>query len=243
MAMPARSTNVSPGGDTQDTVGRIRWFAVVAVVVAVIVVVLIAWKLGFLNLSHAGRLARRLRSLHDPPLAALVFVGVWAFAGSLGFPALPLMIAGGLLFGTLLGTALNLAGTALGASGGYGIARVLLPDQARRWLTAHMRGVDVSSRGGFMAMARFRLLPVVPLAVGNFAAGLAGMSFWPYLGGTLVGQFPSTVIYTYFAATLVRAASTGARAAASRDVLIATVLLLAISLVPWLVTRIARSRR
>lgn len=241
MATPARSTNVSPEGRAQKTVGRFRWLVSVAVVIAVAVVVLVAWKLGLLNLGHAGRLAHSLRSLHDPPLAAIVFVGVWAVLGSLGFPALPLMIAGGLLFGTLLGTALNLAGTALGASGGYGIARVLLPEPVRRWLAGRLRGVDVSNRAGFLAMARFRLLPIVPLAVGNFAAGLAGMRFWPYLGGTLIGQLPSTLIYTYFAAILVRAASSGAKAAATRDVVLATVLLLVISLVPWLVARVGRN--
>ncbi len=193
-----------------------------------------AWKLGWLDYERGGRLARELRSLHDPALAAALFVGVWAVTGSIGFPALPLMIVGGVLFGAVAGTALSLAGTAAGATGGYWIARWAARGALGRWLERHVPVREMSARRGFLAMARFRLLPVVPVAVGNFAAGLAAMDYWPYLAGTIAGQLPSTAIYSYFADRIVKAAAAGTASVASRDVLIASGLLLLISIAPRL---------
>jgi uncharacterized membrane protein YdjX (TVP38/TMEM64 family) len=209
----------------------------IGAIVVVVMVGVVAWKLAWGDYERAARLAHRLRAMDDPSLAALTFIGAWTLGGSLGFPALPLMLTGGLLFGTLFGTVLNLAGTALGASGGYGIARALARGPAREWLGRHLPVRDMSNRRGFLAVARFRLLPIVPLAVGNFAAGLARMGYWPYLGGTLIGQLPSIVIYTYFADAIVRAASAGTRSVAARDVIVASAALLLVSFLPWIVAR------
>ncbi len=210
---------------------------IIAVAILIAAAAVVAWKLGWLDYERGGQLARELRSLHDPVLAAVIFVAVWAVTGSIGFPALPLMIGGGVLFGAVAGTVLSLIGTALGATGGYWIARVAARGALGRWLERHVPVHDMSARRGFMAMVRFRLLPVVPVAVGNFAAGLAAMDYWPYLAGTIVGQLPSTAIYSYFADRIVRAAAAGSGSAASKDVMIASGVLLLASLAPRVLRR------
>lgn len=214
---------------------------VVAIGAVVGVIALIAWRLGLFDYERAGELARGLRALHDPVLAAVLFVAVWGAAGTVGFPALPLMIAGGVLFGTWIGTGLNLAGTVAAALGGYWLARAAVRGALRRWLSAHVPVHEMSRGRGMIAVARFRLLPVVPLAIGNFAAGLAKMDVGPYLVGTLVGQLPSTVIYTYFADALVKAAVSGARGQAMRDAALASGALLVLSIAPRVITAM-RSR-
>ncbi len=208
-----------------------------AIVGAIAVVALLVWKFGLFSYEKLGPLAHQIRSLHDPALAGVEFVGVWAIAGTVGFPAIPMMLLGGVLFGTLAGTALNLVGTALGTSGGYVIARSVVRGNLQRWLERHLPVRELSGRQGFLAVARFRLLPVVPLAVGNFAAGLTRIRYWPYLGGTIAGQLPSTAIYTYFADSMVRAAAAGAgaRATATRDVVLISVFFLVVSIVPKLI--------
>lgn len=198
---------------------------------------LIAWRLGWFDYPRVAAAARQLRHLDRPILAAAILVGVWAIAGTLGFPALPMMIAGGLLFGTLVGTTLNLIGTALGASGGYLLARTLARGVLERRLSSHTLRRELSRRRSFIAVARFRLLPVVPLAIGNFAAGLARMPYWPYLAGTLAGQLPSTLIYTYFASSIVNAAASGRSSVAARDGLIASGTMLALTVVPRILKR------
>ena len=211
-----------------------------AVCLAVGIVAYVGWRRGWFDYEGTGgaaQLVRDLRELHDPGLAGLIFLGVWTLAGAIGFPALPLMIAGGVIFGTFLGTFLNLVGTALGASVGYAMARAVVRGRVQCWLERHLPVGEMSRARGFFAVARFRLLPIVPVAVGNFAAGLARIDFWAYLGGTVAGQFPSTVIYTYFADAMVRAATTGARSVAARDVLLASGLLLLLSIVPRVVRR------
>lgn len=210
---------------------------VVGTAVVVGGIILLGWRFGWFDFARAGVLARRLRGLHDPVLAAFLFVGVWGVVGTIGFPALPLMIAGGVLFGTWIGTGLNLAGTVAAALGGYWLARAAARGALRRWLTAHVPVGEMSHARGMIAVARFRLLPVVPLAVGNFAAGLAEMDVGPYLVGTLLGQLPSTVIYTYFADAIVRAAVSGARGVAMRDAAVASGAMLLLSLIPRMVRR------
>jgi len=228
---------------TRATSRRTGTFTAVATIAGAIgfaALIVLAWRFAWFDYGRAGRFARSLRALNDPALAAAIFVAGWGIAGSLGFPALPLMICGGVLFGTLLGTALSLVGTAIGASGGYAIARFLTPGWFHRWLEKHVPVRELSDRHGFIAVVRFRLLPVVPLAVGNVAAGLARIDYGRYLAGTLVGQLPSTAIYTYFGDALTRAAAAGTRAAAERDVFVASAVFLLISIAPRIIQRFMR---
>lgn len=99
------------------------------------------------------------------------------------------------------------------------------------------RGDALGERAGFATVLRLRLLPIVPFNVLSFAAGLAGIPFRAYLAATAIGIVPGTVVYTYFADSLLAGVEGASRRAFVR-VLVAAALLLAISFAPALVRRL-----
>ena len=89
-------------------------------------------------------------------------------------------------------------------------------------------------------MLRLRLVPVIPLSVVNFASGLARTRFGVYVAATAIGVLPATIVFTYFADSLMRGLQ-GARTHAYWDVAIASAVLMAMSLLPVIVKRLWRA--
>jgi uncharacterized membrane protein YdjX (TVP38/TMEM64 family) len=85
-------------------------------------------------------------------------------------------------------------------------------------------------------MLRLRLIPVLPLGTVNFIGGLARAPFLPYLAATAVGVLPSILIYTYFADRLLERVGNG-RTDAMQSLIVASVLLMFLSLTPRLFAR------
>ena len=82
-------------------------------------------------------------------------------------------------------------------------------------------------------------MPVVPFNVLSFAAGLAGIPFRSFLVATALGIIPGTLVYTYFADSLLAGVEGASRRAFVR-VALAAALLLAISFAPSLIIRLRR---
>lgn len=219
---------------------RLPVVRLLVVVTLIGVAALAAWRAGWFDYHVIVANVQALRTASNIGVAALTFVAVWSLATPLGFPALPLMITGGALFGTLPGAALSMAGTAVGALGGYFAARVLAPPRVKRWLARRLPMDEIADGGHFMALVRMRLIPVIPFSAVNYAAGLAAVPLGTFAVTTLVGQLPSTLLYSYFADRLLQAASTG-RDVARYAALFSAVLLL-LTLVPWIVRRVRKRR-
>jgi len=215
---------------------RRTYIGVITVAVVVCAVSLGMYRAGWLEYERVARWAASMREWRDPIPTALIFLAVWCVATSLAFPALPLMVAGGALFGTGLGTVLSLAGSALGAIGGYFVAKLFSPDFLRRRISRRLPVAELSQDGGFLTLVRFRLLPFVPFAAVSYGSGLAGVSLVPYITSTIVGQLPSTVLYSYFADRLLRSAERGSKGVTA-EVLVASLLALLLSFAPRLISK------
>ena len=96
---------------------------------------------------------------------------------------------------------------------------------------------------GFLTLLRLRLIPIVPFNAINVGAGVSGVGLRPYVAATALGILPGTAVYTYFADALLSGASGSgpARHRAFIRVLIAGVLVIALSFVPSLARRFARA--
>jgi len=171
--------------------------------------------------------------------APVLLIGAYAALSPLGFPASPLMVAGGAVFGTVLGTLYNLVGLVLGASTTYALGRLLGRD-----LIVHLAGRQVkrveriiTRHGGFWGMVSIRFVPA-PFALTNYCAAFAGVPFGLFVGSTTVGLAITAPVYTYFADVLAHAA-TGARTGIYLQFAAALVLLMAAVLTP----RIWRARQ
>ena len=211
---------------------------VVLLVLVLAAAALLAWRLGLFDLRDPRRLADAVRRARGVSAIAPIFVAVYAVVATFGLPATPLTLAGGAIFGTVLGSILNWLGAVLGATGAWALARWLGEGAFRRLLGRWSAKLDaLDARRGFATVFRLRLLPVVPFNVLSLAAGLAGVPLRAYVLGTALGIIPGTVIYTYFADTLIAGVAGASRAAFVR-VGIAAALLLVVSFAPALVRRL-----
>src|SRR5690349_7151033 len=210
---------------------RVALLRIASLAAVIVVLSLVAYKLGWFDLRHATATIERLQSGHNLVLVAVIFFVVCAVTTAVGFPALPFTVAGGAIFGHLLGATLSWAAALIGTMLGYALARFVGRETARRWLAKRAVGEALTQSTSFMTLLRLRLIPVVPLSVVNFAAGLARTRFSIYVAASAIGILPATVVFAYFADSLVRGLQ-GARTHAYWDVSIACAGLMLLSLLP-----------
>jgi uncharacterized membrane protein YdjX (TVP38/TMEM64 family) len=127
--------------------------------------------------------------------APLLFVLLQAVVTVCPVPRTFFTVAAGVLFGSISGLLLTVTGTALAAAGAFWLARLLggriVERYARRPLVAWIRArLD---RSGLLAMVSLRLIPAVPFSVLNYASGVSGVRFPPFVLGTVLGVLPGTV--------------------------------------------------
>lgn len=132
------------------------------------------------------------------PLAPLWFVLAYAAATVLFAPGSILTLAGGALFGPLLGTLYNLTGATLGAALAFLIARYL----AGNWVANRAGGrlqhmIDGVEKEGWRFVAFVRLVPLFPFNILNYALGLTRIKFVHYLLATYICMLPGALAYTY----------------------------------------------
>ena len=131
-------------------------------------------------------------------IAPVFFILLYCLATLLLFPTTPLTLAGGALFGPVLGTLLNLLGATLGASCAFFISRHLIAD----WL-AKKNNVRINTliagveRRGWQFVALLRLIPLIPFSLVNYSSGVTRIKFSHYLIATVIFLIPSEIIFSY----------------------------------------------
>lgn len=144
--------------------------------------------------SRAG-----LQAMADahPLASALGYVAFYAAVVAVSVPgAVVITVTGGLLFGTLLGSVLAVAGATIGAVALFLAARSaaggLLAARAGPWLERLRPGLE---RDGFHYMLALRLIPVVPFWLANLVPALVGMRLAPFALATFLGIIPATAVF------------------------------------------------
>jgi uncharacterized membrane protein YdjX (TVP38/TMEM64 family) len=233
--VPVVVENTKARRDTRRTVIlRIAFLAAL-----ILVLTALAYKLGWFDVRRATATIERLQNGRNMYYVGGVFMLIYAATTAVGFPALPFTVAGGAIFGHFAGSVMSWIAASVGMMLGYWLARGVGRETARRWLARRKVGEALTESTSFLTLLRLRLVPVIPLSVVNFAAGLAKMCFAPYVVASAIGVLPATVVYAYFADSLVRGLS-GARTHAYWDIAIASGLLMLLSLVPVVLKRLRR---
>ncbi len=224
---------------TTPAPNRRRSFLRLAILALVLLAVgIAAARSGLLDLRDSATLLATIERAREVPLVHVVFVLTYIVVATFGLPATPFTLAGGILFGTGLGSVLNWLGATIGATGTYLLARLVGGDALRGLLGGQAARLDLlAGKRGFSTLFRLRLLPVIPFNALSFTAALSGIGIRPYVAATGLGILPGTIIYTYFAGSLVSGVS-GATGTARLNLIIASVLLLALSFLPTLITRL-----
>jgi uncharacterized membrane protein YdjX (TVP38/TMEM64 family) len=111
--------------------------------------------------------------------------------------------AAGLLFGTLAGTPLALAGLTAAALTQMWLARRLAAGHHGNLLPQRTKAIeDFLTRNGAIAVMESRILPLLPYGIVNYSAGLTKLRFRDMTLGTLVGAAPKVFAYTALGGSL-----------------------------------------
>jgi uncharacterized membrane protein YdjX (TVP38/TMEM64 family) len=132
------------------------------------------------------------------PIAAPgLYAAIYAAATALSLPeAAVLTVGGGLLFGTWLGGATAIVGSTTGAVILFAAARSAFASMMEKRAGPRISRLRAElHRNGFLYLLAIRLVPLFPFWLVNLAAALAGMRLLPYVGATLLGIIPATLIY------------------------------------------------
>jgi uncharacterized membrane protein YdjX (TVP38/TMEM64 family) len=132
------------------------------------------------------------------PVAPLLFMLVYAIAAVLFLPGSVLTLAGGALFGPVLGTLYNLTGATLGATLAFLVARYLASDWVAEKTGGRVKQLISGVEGeGWRFVAFVRLVPLFPFNLLNYALGLTRLRLLPYVTATYVFMLPGALAYTY----------------------------------------------
>ncbi len=131
--------------------------------------------------------------------------GMWGVAVSIllmvlhsfvPFPAELVAMANGMLYGPVFGTLITWTGAMLGAHLAFGLARRLGRPFVRAMIAERHRAAIErwTARQGDGVLLFSRLMPVISFNLINYAAGLAGVSWWTFTWTTGLGILPLTCV-------------------------------------------------
>lgn len=166
-----------------------RWTVRASAVLAVVAVCVGVLVVGASDLAGFQRTVRDAGAW-----APALFVLLQVLVTVPPVPRTVFTVAAGVLFGSVLGVVLAVLATVGAAVVAFwlvrlGTARLVarhVDRPAVAWVRARL------DRSGTLAVLSLRLVPVVPFAVTNYAAGASGVGFGAYLFGTAVGVLPGT---------------------------------------------------
>lgn len=150
----------------------------------------------------------------NPALAPLVYVLVYVVAVVLFMPGSVITVAGGALFGPLLGLIYVSVASTTAAALAFLISRYLAADWVERNASGKIKTVKEGiEREGWRFVAFTRLVPIFPYNVLNYLFGLTNIGFWTYTGVTWLCMLPGTFAYVYagYAAKVAAAGQGGLR--------------------------------
>ncbi|EFL5769130.1 TVP38/TMEM64 family protein [Escherichia coli] len=152
------------------------------------------------DLPHLQTLIRQ-SGLFGYSLYILLFIIATLFL----LPGSILVIAGGIVFGPLLGTLFSLIAATLASSCSFLLARWLGRDLLLKYV-GHSHTFQAIEKGiarnGIDFLILTRLIPLFPYNIQNYAYGLTTIAFWPYTLISALTTLPGIVIYTVMASDL-----------------------------------------
>ena len=136
--------------------------------------------------------------------APLLFMTLYAVAIAFSLPGGAVMtIAGGFLFGNILGTGWVVIAATLGATAVFLIARTALGDALRAkagpWLKKLEAGFHENALSYLLVL---RLIPLFPFFVVNLVPAFLGVRLRTYVIGTAVGIIPGSFVFISIGAGL-----------------------------------------
>ena len=137
-------------------------------------------------------------------LAVPIYIVAYAFNTiSLVPPIAILSLTAGLAFGKIWGAIYLMIGAMLGTGATFCISRFFARSLVENLLKGKGKKLDEElSKRGFITVLFFRIVPLVPYEVLNYACGLSNIRFRDYFLATFLGLIPGVIISAFFGGSL-----------------------------------------
>ncbi len=164
-------------------------------------------------------------------LAPLLFMLIYVLATVFFLPGSVLTLAGGALFGPVMGVFYNLTAATIGAILSFLAARYLASDWVAKKSAGRLKQlISGVENEGWRFVAFVRLVPVFPFNLLNYAFGLTKIKLLDYSLATYICMLPGAIAYTYLG-YIGREAATGGEGLIQK-VLLALALLAIVAFLP-----------
>lgn len=132
-----------------------------------------------------------------------VFCVLYCVASLLFLPIVPIILAGGAIYGLYLGIVINLVSATLSALLAFMLSRYIgiewLPKRIQQQIHTWSQKIDAY---GWKSLAFFRLLPFIPCAIVNYGFGFTAIKTRSFMLISFIFFIPYKIIETYFGYTL-----------------------------------------
>jgi uncharacterized membrane protein YdjX (TVP38/TMEM64 family) len=217
----------------------------------VILLVLLAVGIGFFLYFDLGRYLslETLKANRDRLLdfaeanyaaAVILFIVMYCAVAGLSLPGATIMtLAGGFLFGSLLGMLYVNLGATSGATIAFLASRYLLSDWVEQKFGAKLEPIQRGfAKNAFSYLMTLRLIPLFPFFLVNLLSGLTRVSVGTYVAATALGIVPGSFVYAYAGRQL--GTLNSLKEIASPSVLLAFTLLGLLTMVPVVYKRFTK---
>ncbi|MEN9855315.1 MAG: hypothetical protein RLZZ157_441 [Pseudomonadota bacterium] len=177
-----------------------RFGPIALIAMALLVALSMGWH-KYLSFDVLARQSDALQALvrTKPVLVMAVFVGIYVAATTIALPgAIWLTIAGGFLFGPIVGTALSASSATLGATFLFLAAQSALGGGLKARAGGFVAQLEAGfQKNAFSYLLTLRLLPIAPFFGVNLAAAFLGVRLGTFVLATAIGIIPGGFIYAW----------------------------------------------
>ncbi len=133
----------------------------------------------------------------NPATTIGAYFAVYVLVTALSLPGAAVMtLAGGALFGLVVGTVVVSFASTIGATLAFLVARFLFRDTVQRRFGRHLKAINAGiERDGALYLFFLRLVPAFPFFVINLVMGLTPMKTLTFFLVSQVGMLPGTIVY------------------------------------------------
>lgn len=137
-------------------------------------------------------------------LAVLAYIIAYALNTiSIIPPIAALSLTAGLAFGEIWGAFYLMTAAMIGITATFLIARYFGRNLIEKMLKGKFKDLDERlAKNGFMTILFFRVIPLVPYEVLNYAGGLSRVKFKDYFFATFLGLIPGVIVSAFFGGSL-----------------------------------------
>lgn len=170
-----------------------------------LIIVFIAVGLRFSGIEHyvnSDNLEPLLTLCKDCP--PLLYIAVLAIVPVIFLPGFPFVIAGGLIYGPVMGVTYAMIGATLGAIISFIVSRYIAGDLVAKKLDSSKwrKLPEMTQSHGWKIVLFLRLIPLFPFTPLNYALGLTNIKTSHYAIATALGIFPACAAFVFFSDSL-----------------------------------------